>query len=167
MKELRLTDVSSAKIPSPPDLNHITNITTGILVRDTSTATSEVVNSDSMAQGSFGSHGVITHALSAGILFRVQGSVDGNGTNRKRGVNRGNNLTKGEHATTGKRLHLQQQCNFLPPVEASGTIALLFPFNHWHQHSLAIMLIKIPHQDLKIYCRYQNSLLFLFKMMLL
>lgn len=165
-----------------------------------------------MAQGSFGSHGIITYALSAGILFRVQRSVDGNGTNRKRGVKRGNNLTKGEHATTGKRLHLQQQCNFLPPVEASGTIAaiplapsapnlpindnlngvvmeataveisqplqdpelfhwhqirLLFPFNHWHQHSLVIMLIKIPHQDLKIYCRYQNSLLFLFKMMLL
>jgi hypothetical protein len=56
---------------------------------------------------------------------RAQDSVDGNGANSTRGVKRRNNLPKGVHATTGKKLHLQQQSNCLPPVAASDTIAAI------------------------------------------
>ncbi len=140
-EELHVTDASSAKISSPPDWNRITTITTDVLARDTSTATSVVINSDSAANGS----SVVgklqnrkrrverrnTPSNDNNIIgvvnldVRAQDSVDGNGANSTRGVKRRNNLPKGVHATTGKKLHLQQQSNCLPPVAASDTIAAI------------------------------------------
>jgi hypothetical protein len=140
-EELHVTDASSAKISSPPDLNRITTITTDVLVRDTSTATSVVINSDSAANGSSvvgkprNRNRRVEHRNTPsndnniiGVVnldVRAQDSVDGNGTNSTRGVTTRNNLTKGVHATTGKKLHLQQQSNCLPPVAASDTIAAI------------------------------------------
>jgi hypothetical protein len=123
-EELHVTDASSAKISSPPDLNRITTITTDVLAHDTSTATSVVINSDSMTNGSSvvgkprnrnrrverrntpSNDNNIIRVVNLDV--RAQDSVDGNGTNCTRGVKRRNNLTKDVHATTGKKLHLQQ-----------------------------------------------------------
>ncbi len=65
--------------------------------------------------------------------MRVTRFVDSERGNRKTGVKRSNTSSNGDTSSNdqvvanldsmvGKKLKLQQQCNFLPPVKASNSI---------------------------------------------
>jgi hypothetical protein len=91
-EELHLTDVSSTKITSPPESNHINNINTDILMHHSTTTESVVVKSDSMAQGST----VVRKLWNRNVVDKIR--------NHNTGVKRQKTSSNGDTTTSDKEV---------------------------------------------------------------